>query len=315
QNGPFWASVGSVYESSVIAANAALQPGQQRYEAVYPAATFSSNMRAILPTAPWISDNEKAAAEKLITFLQSPPAQQIATSLGLRPGTPGVALGAKFTPEFGVDPQASYDSYRPPQPDVVAAMLTAWEQLAKKPSQVAIVVDSSGSMEGNKLPAVQQTLQNYLNQLRPADRLALIDFDSEIRTPVIIDGTPQGRDQGITFISSLQVEGGTRLYDAALTARNWLQTNLRPNAINAILLMTDGMDSGSSTTLEQLTAELQKTGYESDQRISFFTIGYGKEGEFDPSVLQQIAQTTGGYYSKGDPETISRVMDNLQLEF
>lgn len=315
KNGPFWASVGSVYESSVIVANVNLQPGQQRYEAIYPKATFSSNMRAILPNAPWISDAEKAAATAFITFLQSPETQQIATELGLRPGTPGVALGAKFSPNFGVDPQASYDSYRPPQAEVVEAMLSAWEQLAKKPSLVAIVVDSSGSMEGNKLPAVQQTLQTYVNHLAPNDRIALIDFDSDIRPPIVADGSPQGQDQGIRFISGLQVEGGTRLYDAALYARDWLQQNLRPDAINAVLLLTDGLDSGSNATLEQVTAELAKTGYEGDQRISFFTIGYGEEGDFDPAVLEQIAQTTGGYYSKGDPETISRVMDNLQLEF
>lgn len=315
QNGSFWASVGSVYESSVIAANSELQPGQQRYEAIYPKATFSSNMRMILPNAPWISDSEKAAAQQVITFLQSPEIQQVATNLGLRPGTPGVPLGAKFAPEFGVNAQATYDSYRPPQPEVVEAMLTSWQQLAKKPSQVAIVVDSSGSMEGNKLPAVQQTLQNYVNRLNSNDRIALIDFDSEIRSPVVIDGTATGKNNGVAFISSLSVGGGTALYDASLYARNWLVQNLRPDAINAVLVLTDGEDSESNLSLEQLAADLQKTSFASDQRISFFTIGYGNEGDFNPQVLEQMAQTTGGYYSKGDPETISRVMDNLQLEF
>lgn len=315
QNGSFWASIGSVYESSVIAANSGLQPGQQRYEAVYPKSTFSSNMRVILPNAPWISDNEKAAAQKVIAFLQTPETQQIAANLGLRPGTPGVPLGAKFTPEFGVNAQDSYDSYRPPQPAVVEAMLTAWQQLAKKPSQVVIVVDSSGSMEGNKLPAVQQTLQTYINRLNPNDRIALIDFDSAIRSPIVIDGTAAGKNNGIAFISSLSVGGGTALYDASLYARNWLLQNLRPNAINAVLVLTDGEDSESKTQLDQLTADLEKSSFEGDQRISVFTIGYGDEGDFNPQVLEQMAQTTGGYYSKGDPETISRVMDNLQLEF
>lgn len=315
QNGPFWASVGSVYESSVIAANSALQPGQPRYRAVYPKATFSSNMRAILPTAPWVSEEEKAAAEQVIAFLQTPATQQLAASLGLRPGTPGVALGPKFTAEFGVDPQARYDSYRPPQPQVVEAMLQAWQQLAKKPSQVVVVVDSSGSMEGNKLPAVQNTLQTYINQLGPLDRVVLIDFDSTIRQPIPTDGTSGGQARGLEFISGLQVGGGTSLYDASLYARNWLQKNLRPDAINAVVVLTDGEDSGSQLPLDRLIGDLEKSSFGSDQRISFFTIGYGNEGEFNPEVLQKIAQTTGGYYSKGDPETISRVMENLQLEF
>jgi Ca-activated chloride channel homolog len=315
KNGSFWASVGSVYESSVIAANTGLQPGQQRYEAIYPKATFTSNMRAIAPQAPWISEDEKAAAQQVIAFLQSPPAQQMATDLGLRPGTPGVPLGAKFAAEFGVDPQARYDSYRSPQPEVVEAMLTAWQQLAKKPSQVVLVVDSSGSMEGDKMPAVQSTLLSYVNTLNPNDRVALIDFDTAVREPVEIDGTPEGRNRGVSFISSLQVEGGTSLYDAALYARDWLQQHLRPDAINAVLILTDGIDSGSKINLDQLTADLEKSSVNSDQRISFFTVGYGQEGDFDPAALEKIAQTTAGYYSKGDPETIARVMENLQLEF
>ena len=315
QNGPFWASVGSVYESSVIAANSGLPPGQSRYEAVYSKATFSSNMRAILPQAPWVSADEKAAAEKVIAYLQSKQAQQVATSFGLRPGKPGVALGPKFISEFGVDPQARYDSYRPPKPEVVNAMLKAWQEVAKKPSLVVVVVDSSGSMSGNKLPAVQNTLQIYVNSLGPKDRIAMIDFDSQIRPPVLVDGTPQGRDRGLQFISGLQVDGGTKLYDAAIYAQNWLQQNRRPDAINAVLILTDGEDSDSQISLDQLGKELQKSGFSSDQRIAFFTVGYGNEGEFNPDALKKIADLNGGYYSKGEPESISRLMANLQVEF
>lgn len=314
-NGPFWASVASVYESSVIAANASLQPGQQRYEAVYPKMTFTSNMRAILPNAPWVSADEKAAAQKFITYLRSPEIQNIATSLGLRPGTPGIALRAKFSPEFGVDPQAKYDSLRPPQPEVVEAMLKSWQEYAKKPSLVVVVVDSSGSMEDKKLAAVQNTVLTYINTLGPQEQIALIDFDSEIRPPVLVDGTPLGRDRGLQFVSGLKADGGTALYDAAIFARNWLQQNLRKDAINAVLILTDGEDSGSKISLEQLEKELPKSGFNSDQRIAFFTVGYGNQGEFNADALKKIADLNGGYYSQGNPESIAKLMANLQVEF
>ena len=315
ENGPFWASIGSVYESSVIAANTDLPAGATRYEAVYPKSTFTSNMRAIVPNAPWISDQEKEAADQIVGYLQSPSAQQIATNLGLRPGAPGVALGPKFSPNFGVDPQASYDSYRPPAPEVTEAMIIAWSQVAKKPSKVVVVVDSSGSMEGNKLPAVQNTLKTYVESLGPKDEVALIDFDSEIRQPVLVDGTPDGQARGLQFVASLRANGGTRLYDSALAARDWLSQNLRANAINAVLILTDGEDSESNINLEQLDQELAKSGFSSDQRIAFFTVGYGKEGEFNPKALEQIAQLNGGYYRKGDPATIAQLMADLQVEF
>ncbi len=315
ENGPFWASIGSVYESSVIAANTELPAGATRYEAVYPKATFTSNMRAIVPNAPWVSDQEKEAADQIVEYLQSPPAQEIATNLGLRPGAPGVALGPKFSANFGVNPQASYDSYRPPAPEVAEAMIATWSQVAKKPSKVVVVVDSSGSMKGRKLPAVQNTLKTYIESLGPKDEVALIDFDSDIRQPVLVDGTPEGQARGLQFIASLQADGGTRLYDSALAARNWLSQNLRANAINAVLILTDGEDSESSISLDQLGQELSKSGFSSDQRIGFFTVGYGKEGDFNSQALEQIAELNGGYYRKGDPATISQLMADLQVEF
>ncbi len=132
---------------------------------------------------------------------------------------------------------------------------------------------------------------------------------------MLISGTQQGRDRALEFISSLQVDGGTALYDAALYARNWLQQNLRKDAINAVLILTDGEDSGSRISLEQLGAELQKSGFSTDQRIAFFTVGYGEEGQFDAEALKKIADLNGGYYSNGDPEKISRLMADLQVEF
>ena len=312
-NGPFWASVGSVYESSVINANTG--GSKTKYQAVYPKATFSSNKRAILANAPWINAAEKEAAEQIIEYMRSPEIQQMASELGLRPGVPGVALSAKFSPEFGVNSNPTYESYRPPQPEVVEAMLKSWQMYAKKPSLVAVVVDTSGSMEGAKITAVQNTLLNYVNNLGPKETIALISFNSVINEPVIVEGTPEGKKRGIEFIGNLRANGGTKLYDSALYARNWLQNHLRSEAINAVLILTDGEDSESKINLNQLEQELQKSGFSSDERIAFFTVGYGNEGEFNPAALQKIAQLNGGYYKKGEPATISNLMADLQVEF
>ncbi|MGB3404659.1 MAG: extracellular solute-binding protein [Microcoleaceae cyanobacterium] len=319
KNGIYWASIGSVYESSVIQANTGLPPNASRYQAIYPTETFTSNMRAIVPNTPWMNDNETAAAQQVIEYLRSPEAQKIATNLGLRPGVPGVDLGPKFSPEFGVNSAAKYNALRSPKPDVINAMLTSWQNVAKKPSQVVLVVDSSGSMSGDKLPAVQNTLRVYIESLGQKDRITLIDFDSEVRPPVIVDNTPEGRNQGFEFINSVDAEGGTRLYDATLSAQQWLQQNLNSDAINAVIILTDGEDSDSYLSLQQLQKALERTSFntetEQQQGIAFFTIGYGQEGEFNPEVLKQIAEISGGYYRKGDPQTITELMSDLQVEF
>ncbi|WP_330204234.1 VWA domain-containing protein [Cyanobacterium sp. Dongsha4] len=315
ENGIFWASVGSVYESLVIQANSQPNPNQTQYQAVYPKATFSSNIRGIIPNAPWMSAEEKEGAQKVLDFMLTPESQQLAASLGLRPGIPNVALGNKFSSQYGVNPNPNYESYRPPSPEVVEAMLTNWQDYSKKPSQVAVVVDISGSMRGQKITAVQNTLLNYINNLGSKEEIAIITFSDQINPPVVIKGTPEGKNQGIQYISSLQARGGTKLYDSALYARDWLRQNLKPNAINAVLILTDGEDSGSGINLQQLEQELQKSGFNSDERIAFFTVGYGNDGEFNAQALEEIAKINAGYYRKGDPNTIDLVMKNLQLEF
>lgn len=314
-NGAFWASIGSVYESSVIVANSNLNPGQKKFRAIYPPATFSSNMRLVTANGPWISGPEKEAAKLITDYLVSPEAQTVVTELGLRPGSPGVPLGSKFSADFGVQAQPQYDSYRPPKPEVVEAMLKAWQDNAKKPSQVVLVVDSSGSMEGDKLPAVQNTLQTYLSRVGPKEKVALIDFDSDVREAVVLEGPADVPSKGMQFIAGLKADGQTHLYDAALAARNWLQANYRKGAINAVLILTDGDDSGSSISLDQLGEELKKTGFGTDLRIAYFTVGYGTEGEFNPDALKKIAELNGGYYRKGDSQTIGSLMMDLQTEF
>ncbi|WAS06054.1 VWA domain-containing protein [Gloeomargaritales cyanobacterium VI4D9] len=313
--GPFWASIGSVYESAVIEANQKATPGQTRYVAIYPKATFTSNMRAILPNAPWVSPQEREAAQQVINFLRSQPTQELAARLGLRPGVPGVPLGAQFTPANGVTAQPTYNSLRPPSPEVVTAMLRGWEQVAKKPSRVVVVVDDSGSMRGQRLAAVQQSLYTYINNIGPQDELALIRFSTQVDAPIFIRGDAAGKQQGLAFVNNLRAQGSTALYDAVLAAQTWLRQNLRPSAINAVVVLTDGEDTSSRIKLPQLEQQLRQSGLNTDERISFFTIGYGEEGEFNPEALQRIATINGGYYKLGKPETIANVMADLQLEF
>ena len=247
--------------------------------------------------------------------MRQPEIQQIATNLGLRPGVPGVPLGNKFSAQFGVNSKPNYESYRPPQPEVVEAMLKSWQTYAKKASQVAVVIDTSGSMKGTKLAAMKNTLLNYIQNLGTKEKIALISFNSQINSPVIISGDRAGKNKGIEFISNLKADGGTRLYDSSLYALDWLIKNPRPDAINAVLVLTDGEDSGSKINLEQLSQKLKESNFESGEKIAFFTVGYGEEGKFNPQALQKIAELNAGYYRKGDPQTISNLMADLQVEF
>ncbi|MCP9792184.1 VWA domain-containing protein [Vulcanococcus limneticus Candia 3F8] len=314
RNGVFWASVASVYESSVVAANGRREPGQEALVAVYPRATYTSTMRAILPTAPWVSAQERQAAALLIERLQQPAIQRIAADQGLRPANPAVPM-RRITAAYGADPRAVYDSLRAPSPEVVEAIITTWRNQVKKPSRVALVVDSSGSMQGDKLPSAQRSLQAYLAQTGPRDVLGLIDFDSTVREPVELSGGPADAAKVMTFVSGLKADGGTRLYDAVEAGRNWLRRTRKPGEILAVVVLTDGNDAGSRLSLETLEAELRRSGFASDDRIGVFTIGYGSSGNYDAAALRRIAESNGGVFVEGTPDSILKRMEQLQQSF
>jgi len=314
RNGTYWASVAAVYESSVVGVNSRRQPDQEAFVAVYPRATYSSTMRAILPNAPWVSPQERQAALLLIERLQQPALQRLAADQGLRPANSAVPM-ERIKPAYGADPQAVYDSLRAPRPEVVEALISSWRNVAKKPSRVAIVVDSSGSMEGPKLPSVQRSLQAYLNQTGPRDVLALFDFDSSVRPPVLLRGGGADAAKASAFLAGLRADGGTSLYDAVLEARNWLQRTRAPGEILAVVVLTDGMDSGSKLPLPALEAELKRSGFNGDERIGVFTLGYGNEGDYDATTLRRIAESNGGVFMAGTPDSIRKRMEELQLAF
>ncbi|MFN9546273.1 MAG: vWA domain-containing protein, partial [Cyanobacteriota bacterium] len=276
--------------------------------------TYSSTMRVILPKAPWVSPRERQAAQRLIDRLQQPAIQRLVAEQGLRPANPAVPA-SRVTLAAGVDPKATYNSLRAPRPEVVEEILRTWRDLVKKPSRVALVVDSSGSMGGEKLPAVQRSLQSYLNQIGPRDVVALIDFDSVVQPPVVVRGGGADRDKAAAFLAGLRADGATRLHDAVLAGRDWVRQTRRPGEILAVVVLTDGKDSGSPLSQEALMAELERSGFRGDERIGVFTIGYGNRGDYNADSLRRIAESNGGEFLEGTVDSVRRRLDDLQLTF
>ena len=85
--------------------------------------------------------------------------------------------------------------------------------------------------------------------------------------------------------------------------------------ILAVVVLTDGRDQGSTTTLSMLQEELRRSGFEGDDRIAVFSVGYGEAGAFDSTTLQALADGNGGDYLQGTPDTIRSLLNNLQLSF
>lgn len=111
-----------------------------------------------------------------------------------------------FTLELAWDRPAKLPSDRTEH--VLRARITPQQGATGLPLHLAIALDTSGSMDGDKLLAAKQALNLVLNQLRPSDRLSLCSFNSQVST--IVDNAAGG-DRTVTHsINSLQASGITR---------------------------------------------------------------------------------------------------------
>jgi Ca-activated chloride channel homolog len=311
--GPGYLSAAVLYENLVIEANGAAQRPSFPVVAIYPKeGTYWSDHPTGIVERPWVTSDRRAAAQAYLRFLLERPQQEAAMRFGFRPAAVDIAVDTPIDAAHGVDPQEPSTTLETPSADVIAACIAMWRS-AKKPAHVALVLDTSGSMEDDgKIAAARDGAAEFIAMLGDGDRLSLMTFSSAPRWLEQNRSLAQIRHQAQTQTSSLIASGKTALYDAIRQAMAALQADPDEHAIKAIVVLSDGSDTTSSTTLDQLLSEIDP-GPESGGAIRVFTIAYGKDAAGD--VLKRISETTLAKAYKGTTGDIRAVFRDIATFF
>jgi VWFA-related protein len=116
------------------------------------------------------------------------------------------------------------------------------------PVSLGIVLDTSGSMEGEKLVAAKRALQRFLFELLGEDdEVFLYRFDNR---PELVHPWTRDKQQIASELLRLQSRGATTLYDAVAEAIPLAGTGR--NRKKALLIISDGNDSSSYTRIDEL---------------------------------------------------------------
>jgi Ca-activated chloride channel homolog len=183
----------------------------------------------------------------------------------------------------------------------------------KRRTNVMLVVDTSGSMEGDKLSSVQTALKTFIDQVKSDDeRIGLIEFYSSVDEMVPLDELRANRSTLISRIAQLDAGGDTSLLDGVAAAYDRLQRLNDAERINAIVVMTDGKENASNIGLRELTAKMQR-GNETGVPVVVFAVAYGSDA--DMSTLESIAGATNGQTYRGTVETIKGLYKILSTYF
>ena len=316
ERGPSYLSAAVLYENLIVAQESKRINGQSSQipvVAIYPKeGTFWSNHPYAIVNAPWVTAEQKAAAQLFETFLLDKPQQLKALEFGFRPADPSIPLTAPLESQHGVDPNQPQTILEIPSAPVIEGIQDLWHQ-TKKPVDLIVVMDISGSMEGNKITTARSSLMQFVQKLDDRDQLRIDLFSSDVSTFTPLSPIGAKRQQVLDSVSGIFEQGNTSLYDAALRAYQELQVEGNPKHIRAIVILSDGQDTASAATLQQVIDEITASESEGGNAIKVFTIAFGEDA--DKTILEAIANPSGGKQYDSSPENIQKIYDDIATFF
>jgi Ca-activated chloride channel family protein len=120
------------------------------------------------------------------------------------------------------------------------------------------------------------------------------------------------RERILAAIDQLVARGNTALYDAVIAAVEHLQANSSPERIQAVLLLSDGQDTASQTSLNQVVRAIQ-AARNSRTPILVIPVAYGRDA--DVNALNTIGQASDTKVQPGDAESIKKLLDVIGSYF
>ncbi|MBC9715982.1 VWA domain-containing protein [Streptomyces sp. TRM66268-LWL] len=198
---------------------------------------------------------------------------------------------ASVAPAAGLDTGRRRELPFPGSRSVADGLLSSYENELRRPSRTVYVLDTSGSMEGERLDQLKSALTSLTGDFRQREEVTLMPFGSgvkKVRTHVVEPADPKTGLNGIRKdTAALSAEGDTAIYTSLQKAYDHLRSER--DTFTSIVLMTDGENTTGADAAD-FTAFYK--GLDPGQReIPVFPILFG---DSDRSELQGIADLTGG---------------------
>lgn len=177
------------------------------------------------------------------------------------------------------------------------------------PKDVMIVLDKSGSMEGEKFEQAQGAVRYILDKLNPDDRFNIIAFSTGVELFNKEMQSTRFVGNAIPWVNQLTAEGSTDINRALLEATATLG-NERPSYL---IFLTDGLPTVGEVESEKIIDNLSEFA---PDNLRLFTFGVGYD--VDTYLLDSLSQSHHGkstYVVPGEPldEIVSTFYNNISV--
>lgn len=160
----------------------------------------------------------------------------------------------------------------------------------RKDAALTFVIDVSGSMaERGRLDLVQDALHYLVDQLRPADSVAIVAFNS--KATVLREMTRAADKERLhDAIDDLNAQGSTNLGAGLTRGYELSRDSFRPDATNRVIILSDGLANTGTTDAETL---LRRIKDEADKEISLLGVGVGSR--YGDELMEQLTNQGDGF--------------------
>ncbi|MER5518938.1 VWA domain-containing protein [Streptomyces sp. NPDC002763] len=198
---------------------------------------------------------------------------------------------ASVPPAAGLDTSRRRELPFPGSKSVADGLISAYENELRRPSRTVYVLDTSGSMEGDRLARLKKALTDLTGDFRDREEVTLMPFGSDVKDVSTHVVDPADPDTGLNAIrkdtDALRADGNTAIYTSLEKAYDQLRTDR--DTFTSIVLMTDGENTTGAKAGE---FDDFYRGLSTTQRnIPVFPILFGDSSRTE---LQHIADLTGG---------------------
>jgi len=151
------------------------------------------------------------------------------------------------------------------------------------PIGVVLLLDTSGSMEGQPIEDAASSALLFMDEMRSIDEFSVVSFADEV---TVHSSFTSDRKKLRDSILQIETMGDTSLFDGVFTASDQFKDR-DDIKYRYIILLSDGMDTASRYTLKDaINKALQ-------EEVSIYSIAL-LSSEFNPDNIRNISESTGG---------------------
>ena len=170
---------------------------------------------------------------------------------------------------------------------------------------LSVVIDRSGSMEGDKLDNAKRAAKFIVNQLAEEDYISIVMYDDEVK--VVAASAKVGDKEALRRkIDGIEAGGSTNLGGGMQEGYSQVKSTYKQGFINRVLLLSDGLVNVGITDQSELQRIAKNKNLEDGITISTFGIGL----DFNEDLMTGLSEYgSGNYYFIKNPDEIPAIFE------